>query len=280
MLTPAGKRNRTSWVFLVGALGAWAVGLYCAYLSDDAMGSFGHLWAFLLAALGNLLLLAAIGQAITKSPFGVLYTGRNTLSLSRLQMTAWTVVVLAALMATAAIRAWSGGFAGALRIGIPPELLQVMGISYVSAAAAPAILALKSQEATSGQVQAASGRMGEQLVSGDQLVHRPSWARPRLADMVRGDDLNSAGTVDLGKVQQLMITGLVLVIYGGVLAMMFLWTKLDTPRTELPKFSTDFVTLLLVSHGGYLALKAAPKPDPTPSSAPQRPPPPDRNAGT
>jgi hypothetical protein len=281
------RRAPRRWIapsLILSGLSFWAVGLYLASLSGQApevarTAQDAHAWAFGAAALGNVLIFAGLGQAVLHTPFGILRSGRNTLSLAKLQMTAWTVLIIAALATAAACRAWALGFDAALQINIPPELLQVMGISFVSAAAAPAINAMKVQDPTPDQVQAASIRLGEPLVASGQTVHRPDGARVRLSDLIRGDDLASAGTVDIGKVQQLLITALVITVYAGMVASLFRTTVIGSVRTDLPKFSSDFVTLLLVSHGGYLALKAAPKPDSSAAAGPQRPlPPPDRNA--
>ena len=272
-------------IYLCFAVACWAATVLLAqapYPTPKAAavapdsGVLAHSWAFIVAVTGNLLLFAACGEAVSRSPLAILRTGRNTLSLSRLQMVAWSALVIAAITAAAACRGVALGANEALALRIPPELLQVMGISFVSAAAAPAILSLKSQPADVDQVQAAAHRMGEALVRSDQLVRRPMGSRVRLADLVRGDDLNSAGSVDLGKVQQLAISALVIAVYATVVATFFRWERFGGLATGLPRFSSDFVTLLLVSHGGYLALKAASKPESSPASRP--PPPGDRNA--
>lgn len=281
---PIGRASRyLPLIFLGLAIACWAATVALAHTPypdpkagpPDA-GVLAHSWAFLIAVTGNLLLFAACGQAITRSPIGILRTGRNTLSLSLLQMVAWSALVLGAILTAAACRGVAQGASQALALKIPSELLQVMGISFASAAAAPAILALKTQPAAIDQVQTAADRMGEPLVGSDQLVRRPLGARVRLADLVRGDELNGAGSVDLGKVQQLSISALMIVVYGAMVATLFRWEHFDSAITEFPGFSDEFVTLLLISHGGYLALKAASKPESAQGSRPS--PPVDRNA--
>jgi len=228
-------------------------------------------WAWLVSALIIVLLAVVLPSRLGTQ--NVLRDARGRYSLSRLQMTLWTVLILSALIAIAVSRVWvaEGQFGAALTISIPPELLQVMGISYASAAAAPAVLALKTETPSEGQVEAASTRLGEPLLVNGQAVARPAGASPVLVDLVRGDELATAGTVDLSKVQQLAITALVVTIYGGMLFNFFRTPVFGAAPTQMPKFSEDLVTLLLISHGGYLAWKAAPKPA---APAPQRPPPP------
>jgi hypothetical protein len=255
--------------------------------------------AILASALIGILLFAfGVGLDVTKSPLGILLSGRNTYSLSRLQMALWTWLVLGGLIATAVSRAWSIGKVGtpmtALAIRIPSELLAAMGISYFTGFAAPAALALKGQtQSTPGQINLSAKRMGESICTVGSVVYRPLNAPPKIADMVQGDDLATAGTVDLSKVQQLMITLLLIGIYLVQLVGLFTsphFTASDgTPAllggssdmTSLPSLQSNFVSLLALSHAGYLAYKVAPRLQAQPSAASLpalRPTPPDRMA--
>jgi len=223
--------------------------------------------------------LVAIGVGVCGRVDGVLMSGRNTYSLSRLQMVLWTVLGLSSVAAIAVCRLWLAGSAGAaLAIDIPDELLQAMGISYFSAAAAPAILSLRGAGSSNGQqLEAARVRFGDDISAQGRLVARPNGARGLLRDLIAGDDLETAGTIDLSKVQQLIITLLLIGVYAVELVQLFDEGSLVGVTAALPGFSEGFVGLLLVSHGGYLAYKAASKPGTEATLAP--PPSPDRNAG-
>lgn len=254
----------------------------------------------LIAALtGGLLLLAGFGLDVSGTPLGCLQTGRNALSLSRLQMLLWTVLALSGLTAAATCRAWGqwhGSLATALQIYIPGDLLAAMGISYFTGAAAPAVLAVKAQGSTDPSHAAIlTERKGETMIVRGRVASRPFGARARLGDLVEGDEVGSAGVVDFSKVQQLLVTLLLVAVYAAVLMGLFLYGPQVNPadaaavaaakdgQTPLPGFSDDFIKLLLLSHGGYLAYKVAPKSAPatdgsaTPAGE-EPPPPPDRNA--
>jgi hypothetical protein len=254
-----------------------------------------QLWSFLLTLAGSLCLIIAFGVQITTFHFGILRDGKNGYSLSRLQMAAWTWLILSALLAVAAARLWhSHESAGALNIYIPQNLFLVMGISFFTGAATPALLSLKTQSpSTPQQLQTARDRMAEpQVVANGQVVVRQTTAPPQFSDIVEGDDLATAGTVDISKVQQLLITFLVLGTYFFMLCDLFHGTKLlsmsdDLAKnlvqqgdllcgyanaaavpaniqcgrgwTAMPDFPGTLVTLLAVSHGGYLVYKAAPR---------------------
>ncbi len=216
--------------------------------------------------------LAGLGLDISRTPLGVLKSSRNTYSLSRLQMVLWTWLVLSALIAAAVSRAWGIGGIGdistALAIKIPGNLLVAMGISYFTGFAAPAALALKSQPDTTAspaQLNLAASRLEERISATGSIIHRPSSSPARMSDLVQGDELANAGIIDVSKVQQLLITLLLVAIYLAMLCGVFYngpftATEAGKELTPLPDFSKDFLTLLTLSHAGYLGYKMAPKP--------------------
>lgn len=226
------------------------------------------------AAAGWLLVLIGLGLEVCGVWLGVLASGRNAYSLSRLQMTLWTWLILSALTAAAVCRSWGlggGDATSALGIQINGDLFAALGVSFFTGAATPALLALKSQSATAPEYQAVvSSRMGQAMTVRGQVVYRPPQMSPSLGDIVRGDDVGSAGIIDLSKVQQLIITLVLVGVYAAALYGFFAHGVLgvvtkDNPRglTILPAFSDDLVKLLVLSHAGYLGYKAAPKPPPS-----------------
>lgn len=288
--------DRSRWlyvlcvVFWVATLITWPAlhdAQWRASWGDAGMVRIG---AFVGALAGTIALVAGLGIDVADTPLGIIESGRNTFSLSRLQMSLWTVLILSALIAVAVCRGWglldNASWGTALNIKIQTELFQVMGISYFSAAAAPSILALKSQPSstpTQAQLDATRARAGEPTLDAiGSVVQRPLNEAPRLSDIVQGDDVATAGTIDLSKVQQLLVTVLLVTVYFAMLVNLFQTGSAADP-TEMPTFNESFVSLLAVSHAGYLVYKAAPRtaPDPatpTSPSASPRPSPPDRNA--
>lgn len=226
-----------------------------------------RLGVFALSLLAMVSMMCAVGVAVTGQRAGVLWTSRNAYSLSRLQVVMWTVLVLSALVAVVACRAHGlieadppMGLAGALAVEIPSELLQVMGISILSAAAAPAILSVKANtDAARSEVDAAQARVGGALEAAGRVAVRPGDYEPLLRDLFQGDEVAKAGVVDPGKVQQAVVT---LVLWGAYLAMLadlfVRGTTNEAGATPLPAMSETFVYLLGISHVGYLAYKAAP----------------------
>ena len=134
------------------------------------------LWSFIVTLGGTLCLLIAFGYQITTYAFGMLRDGQNGYSLSRLQMVAWTWLILSALIAVSAARLWHGTAGEALNIYIPLNLFIVMGIAFFTGAASPALLSLKTQSSsTPQQLQTARQRMDENSGGG-------KWAGRRAPD--------------------------------------------------------------------------------------------------
>lgn len=221
----------------------------------------------------DLMLVTAVvfgfGVAVTGRAMGIAMSGWNDYSLSKLQMALWTIVVLAAVLVFAKIRLLGvfGHVADPLQFTIPGDLLAAMGISAFTAAATPAILALKSsQSATSGEVNAAQQRVADGIGGKAQntcatgrAVGRVSQESASWLDMVTGDETSNAGIVDLSKVQQLLITILLLGTYISMLIRVLATATKADDLAGLPNLSQYFVGLLAVSHAGYLAYKATPK---------------------
>ncbi|HEV7660610.1 MAG TPA: hypothetical protein VGO55_12285 [Allosphingosinicella sp.] len=199
--------------------------------------------AWLITMAMVVLLCGCIGKAIAGCWDGVLVDGRNRVSLSRLQMLAWTLLVLSALITAVASNLGLPDNSQALAIVISDELLAAMGIAAVSLAASPAVLALKGSDPATGISLAA--------YHDDQ--DDASWL-----DIFRGDDPAEANRPDLSKIQQFLITLALVGGYGVLIGDMF--RNLGGSFWSFPALDPKFVWLLGISHAGYLTYKAAPKP--------------------
>ena len=73
--------------------------------------------------------------------------------------------------------------------------------------------------------------------------------------MITGDEVGNFAIPDLGKIQQLLVTILLLTVYG-----VSIWKAFAKHSTigALPPLDQSFIWLMGVSHAGYLAYKAAP----------------------
>jgi len=209
---------------------------------------------FLIALALLILEFGLIGRALRNRWIGILVDSRNVMSLSRLQMCGWTLLVLSALLVGAAFNV---PLHTPVDVGVstPPELIAAMGISAASLAASPALLSLKTGQTPTDTTLQTQSRSG--AVATNVTIQDASWT-----DMITGDEVGNAATADLGKIQQLLVTLLLLGIYGVMVWYAFAG-KDFVPN--LPVLDQKFIWLLGVSHASYLAYKAAPHTATTPT---------------
>jgi len=215
-------------------------------------------WLLTLAILAALFII--IGVAQKKRWNGVLIDDRNKVSLSRVQIVLWTVLLVSALF-TAGLSNVSLGITNPLEIEIPASVWALLGIGSFSFVASSSILGEKQKGNPPGRLPAISANLkaSDDLAtppdSRGQVVTKAAPEDARWLDIVRGDT-NDADTVDISKVQQLSFTVLLLVVYGSAL---FNLLKAVAPITTFPPVDGGFVSLLGLSHAAYLAYKAVPK---------------------
>ena len=131
----------------------------------------------------------------------------------------------------------------ALDFTIPDELLIVVGISIGSTAVSTVIKAQKDRS-NPGTI-AASG-------PGD---------KPRLAQIFLLEEGDMADqTIDVAKFQNFWITLILIVAYVAQTGKVFNGLHSPSDITELPGFAGTFVTLLGISHAGYVAGKLPNRP--------------------
>ncbi len=231
---------RSGW--LAALLLAAVVGANVLLTGSDGKSALAAYLITLLAIVG---ILGCIGRGVNGMLAGVVIDNRNRISLSKTQAVAWTVLIFSAVAVGAALRLNHGLGATALNIAIPNDLLAVMGLSAVSLVGTPAVLSLKPN----GGDGAPAGAVHQNAGPGDA-----SWS-----DIFQGDDVTNADSVDLSKVQHVLITTLLLVYYAIVLATWLSQTSDPlSAKPSLPLFGTQMVWLLGISHAGYLGYKAVP----------------------
>ena len=191
--------------------------------------------AWLVVAVLMAAFAAVAGHGVTGLWRGVLIDDRHCVSLSRLQMLLWTVLVLSGYMA-AALANIGRGSPTPMSVNIPSELWIAMGISTASLVAAPAALSYKERK------------------QGGKVVHLRSESDSKLSDLFHGEEEADADHVDLGKVQMFLFTVVLILAYGLTLGDMF--EDRTSTFASLPPVDEAVVTLLAISHAGYLVKKA------------------------
>jgi hypothetical protein len=201
------------------------------------------------------------GRGITGYWRGVLIDSRNKMSLSRLQLIAWTLVILSALV-TAGLTNVAYSAQSALAIRIPPELWVLLGISTASAIASPALNAPKRDKTadlreltkTVGELERVD-RVNVDTKSQAVLITNESKEDARWGDILKGDESGNAASVDVGKLQMFFFTFVLVLGYAAAIVRLF---HASGAVTSLPLVDSSMNALLGISHSGYLANKVVP----------------------
>jgi hypothetical protein len=205
--------------------------------------------------------LALAGVMLKKRWDGIFIDERNKISLSRVQLVLWTLLLVSALL-TAGLSNVVLGATSPLEIEVPASVWALLGIGSFTFVASPAILQRKADNpaplrmaAIRANLATADGIAANTVSAVGEVVTKGSTTDARWRDIIRGDT-NDADYVDVSKVQQLAFTVLLLAVYGAAL---FNLLKPIALITKFPPVDGGFVALLGLSHAAYLAYKAAPK---------------------
>jgi hypothetical protein len=221
----------------------------------------GPQWAWVLGVSLLLLLCVFLGKWMMGSASGILISERNLISLSRLQMVAWSGVIFSGYL-VALIQRILHGVPNPLSLQIDPYLWAVLGISMASFVGTPAVLSGKTGDTPSDKaVQAAGKSLNEapediQKNAVGKLYSNAKPADAQFSDIFQGDEIGNTAYVDVSKVQMFILTVFLIGTYSADL-----WAKLASPGVDfksfaLPTFSQGQLQLLAASHAGYLTFKA------------------------
>jgi hypothetical protein len=216
-------------------------------------------------------LCVTVGIQVNGRPDGILIDDRNRISLERTQWVAWLIVLLGGYF-TAAM--WNVTH-GAAFPTMQTDLFALLGIVSVSPVISNVIVDNKKnqapQPAAGGGLtaQPASPATGgtvappEQLTAGDdpqrvgvmdanKSPYEASWS-----DLYLGEEVANRYVVDISRLQKLVITAILVLAYG-----VYLW-RLFGPSAaadlNMPLAGRDFLALIGISHGAYLASKSTTK---------------------
>jgi hypothetical protein len=213
------------------------------------------LWnIWLLCFILTVALTGAIGKKLTGHARGFLLDDRNKYSLSQLQIVAWTMVIIPSLATI--VLAY-----GSLKIGISGEVLALMGISLASLGGS---LVIKGQQASSDATsQGASGQTVPPTAAAAGIERQGRLAKNHVDTQARWSDIFKAeifeeavtNKLDFGKFQLFLVT---LVVIIGYVLVIFRNGFADPKGVYgLPVLSKEVVSLIAISHAGYLGIKVS-----------------------
>lgn len=203
-------------------------------------------WAVTGLVLAGVML--ALGVKINGRFLGVLIDSRGKMSLSRLQLVSWTWLLVSCFFAIALARRTTN-------IEMDEQLWALMGISLASAAGSTLIKGAKeAREPDSNVVNAST----VSLVRRGLIQVNSSPKAASFLDMFKGEEIADYSYVDIAKVQMFFFT---IAAWAGYAASLWVFSFVpgETGTISFPIFSTSLVTLIGISHAGYLTVKSAPK---------------------
>ena len=209
-------------------------------------------WAWPASAIATLVILIAIGGLINGRFVGILIDSRSKMSLSRFQLFLWTWLFVSSFFAIMLAKK-------TLNIEMAPELWALMGISLGSTAGAVIVKGTKeARTPDAGKVDQSTMDLPRRGL----LVRNKVPGEASLLDMFKGEEITEHDYVDISKVQMFFFTiaawlGFVLVLWSTKLVMN------NAGALVFPALSPSLVTMIGISHVGYLTVKSAPK---TPSN--------------
>ena len=199
-----------------------------------------YYWSWAISAAVLLVLAIYLGlKTQIKSVVGILVDARGRVSLTHLQLTLWTILILSLISGAFWGRLLSG-VDQALNFAVPSEVLALMGISVGSAVAATITKSAKDND------PAASLRIAVPSVSD----------KPQLSQIFLLEEGEMADKViDITKFQNFAFTIILVVAYLAVAIDTFRAATPTTPLAALPGLAPQFLTLLAISNAGYVAGK-------------------------
>jgi hypothetical protein len=234
------------------------IALLCLLLPLDM-----RLWSWLGSMVLLTAFLAIAGQGVTGDWRAVLIDGRNKMSLSRLQMALWTLIILSAFLASAMVN-MRNGQVDPLAIAIPAGIWILLGISATSLIGSPLILSnKKSQEPDPEEATRNLDLLKHQdlpqpdaVAAQGKVVVNTSPANARFADLFTGEEVGNAAQLDLGKIQLFYFTFILAFVYAVALGTLFLGPVKAV--NAFPDVNVGVLTILGISHAAYLTNKAIP----------------------
>ncbi len=179
-----------------------------------------------------------LGGVIGRGYIGILIDNRGRYSLTQLQLVVWIIIILSLISGVFFSRLLGGLSKDALMFSIPDELLIVIGVSVSSTVAATVVKAQKNASIP------------------DRIAASGANDRPRFSQIfLLEEGILADQVIDISKFQNFWITAILAVSYVALAIAAIKTAGTVDHVNALPGFSGNFVTLLAISHAGYIAGK-------------------------
>lgn len=235
----------------VTLLGVLLLGTNAVWIAHEAKLPSGTatilVWQW-LSVLASLLLVSVFaGYLASERAIGIFIDDRNRVSLARVQWVAWFLLLFSGYF-TGAI--WDVAFGSDLP-SIEPNLFWLIGISTGSAVVSNLVVDSKKRDSNPA---AAADPTLIGTIDRNASQDDAAWG-----DLYLGEEQATRSSVDVSRLQKLVTTMLLVIVYAEMLWSAFTQLSLAYDAFAMPVVGTNFVGLLGASHAGYLAYKASPK---------------------
>ena len=213
--------------------------------------------SWIIAMIALTMFTLVVGRGVTGVWKGAFVDERFRMSLSRLQMLTWTVVIVAALGTMAIARAQRDPV-NAMDVTVPPTVWALLGISTTSLIGSPLIKNTKKHPAAgldparAVEILAAMGKGADQVTVEGQVVKNTSLHDASFADLFMGEYVETFTLLDIAKIQMFFFTVLLVLAYAISVGKML---RSDPSLAALPDVGNGMLPLLGISHAGYLLSK-------------------------
>lgn len=199
---------------------------------------------FGISAVVITFLLFLIGKLVspTRSWQAVLVDQYRRLSLTRLQVVMWTIIILGAYTAASFVT-------GSADLEIPTEVWALLGITVGGGAGTVIVQSTRDTATVSPQMASRARADGGANVGRSHVA-----SAPRLSQLFTGEEVGDFHIVDISKVQMFFFTVAVAVAYIQAL----LGNEWSATHA-FPPLSEGVVTLIGISHAGYLSVASTSK---------------------
>jgi hypothetical protein len=196
--------------------------------------------------------------------YKILIDNRKQMSLSRLQLVLWTLVILSAYLSIVLSRisainlndASAGAvLQSAMIVTMPWQLVTLLGISLTAVAGTSLILGVKKDtELTVERAQEIKDRLDLKNRKNEGTVcENKNIGDANFTDMFKGDEVGDCSTINMAKVQMFFFTVVIIVAYS-----LLILNSMLIKNPMFPDLSQELVTILGLSNAGYLTEKAVP----------------------
>jgi hypothetical protein len=209
-------------------------------------------WAWGVSAAVIGVAAAVLGATTRGRWWGIIVDTRGRCSLSQLQIVVWSVIVLS-LIAGMFFGRLFNGVVDPLNITIPSEVLLLLGISIGSTTLSTAIKSAK--DATNKSGIAAAGLTSPK---GDAPLAGTGTRFSQVFLVEEGEGADQV--IDVTKFQNFWLTLILAIAYVALAIQAINMASSAAALNALPGFDATFVTLLGISHAGYLAGKLPTRP--------------------